>query len=110
MPLVLRAATGEAESFGSPGMVLGLFDKPDLRDESVVLHAGDLMLFYTDGVTEARRDGVLLGGYGLRRALEECRGLGAQEVADEIGRRVLGFQNGTLADDVAIVALRVPSS
>ena len=108
LPLVLRAASGEVESFGSPGMVLGLFDKPDLRDDSTVLQEGDVLLFFTDGVTEARRQGVLLGGYGLRRALEGCGGASAQEVADQIGRRVIEFQNGTLSDDIAIVAVRVP--
>ena len=52
-PLLIRAG-GSVERLTDGGMVLGIF--PDIRYEqaALALAAGDRLLFYTDGITEAR--------------------------------------------------------
>jgi sigma-B regulation protein RsbU (phosphoserine phosphatase) len=69
---------------------------------------GEVMVLYTDGVTEARGpDGKLFGGWKLRNLLGQCSGLTADEVADKISTTILEYQNGDPRDDIAILALRV---
>src|SRR6185295_13451981 len=51
LPLV-RRADGKCETFGEPGTLLGML--PDSRSvtESTVLYPEDLVVLYTDGVTD----------------------------------------------------------
>jgi serine phosphatase RsbU (regulator of sigma subunit)/PAS domain-containing protein len=52
LPLAIRA-DGRAEEVGEPGTLLGLVADPTVRDRSTELAAGDTLLLYTDGLTEA---------------------------------------------------------
>ena len=54
-PLLYRAAEGRAVPIELPGLPLGTFDGRDLRRARVALAPGDVVVFYSDGVTEARR-------------------------------------------------------
>lgn len=52
-PLLYRVATGEVEPLRAQGIVLGIVPQPRFEQRSMRLEPGDLVLFYTDGVTEA---------------------------------------------------------
>ncbi len=52
-PLHLKGASRECEELESAGIVLGAFDQISLEERLVKLQPGDLVLCYTDGVTEA---------------------------------------------------------
>jgi serine phosphatase RsbU (regulator of sigma subunit) len=110
LPLVLRAE-GSVEAVGRPGMLLGLFEEPDLTDTDVELGPGDAAVFFTDGATEAKRRSVLLGEDRLRAIVSTCTGLRAAEIAHRLEDAILAFQeeNGP-SDDLAIVVLRVPQA
>lgn len=62
-PAIRRAATGTVESFGGAGnLPLGVSPKEKHSDETIALHTGDLVVLYTDGMTEARNaDGAFWG-------------------------------------------------
>lgn len=66
----------------------------------------DYLVLYTDGVTEARRSGVLYGDTRVVETLADLRGLSAQEVADGLLQEVGNYAD-KLADDIQIVALRL---
>lgn len=106
LPLIVRAS-GEIETAGEHGTLIGIVPNPQLVDVAYDLTAGDALVFFTDGVTEARvADGSLFGTDRLIDVLRACRGLSAADIA----RRVHGaVTNGAplTRDDVAIVALRV---
>ena len=51
-PLLFRSATGECEELRLPGIALGAFNEAQFQEQDVVLRSGDLVVFYTDGVTE----------------------------------------------------------
>jgi sigma-B regulation protein RsbU (phosphoserine phosphatase) len=53
LPIILRAKSGKAEFFPKGGMALGILENIDLYDQTVSIHPGDMVLFYTDGVSEA---------------------------------------------------------
>ncbi|WP_449062796.1 PP2C family protein-serine/threonine phosphatase [Planomonospora algeriensis] len=94
---------------GRPGDLLGVFDDPKLRETEVELSPGDVLLFYTDGITEGRGDGeVMFGEERLLRSLEAARGADAQGVAEHLVDEVVAFQSGLPVDDIAVLVLRVP--
>jgi len=51
-PLLFRSATGECEELRLPGIALGAFNEAQFQEQDIVLRSGDLVIFYTDGVTE----------------------------------------------------------
>jgi phosphoserine phosphatase RsbU/P len=106
LPLLLRE--GAVERIGIPGTILGMVDSPDLTDTTVVLRPGDVVVLYTDGVTEARRNDQFLDDAGLEALVTACGHGDARFVADEIVRRTVDYQAGVPRDDIAVVVLRVP--
>lgn len=106
-PLVLRK-DGTVQEVGEEGTVLGLLEEIELHDMAVELEPGEVMVLYTDGVTEARSpEGRLFGGWKLRNLLASCGGLDADSVAGKLLETVLQYQNGDPRDDIAILVLRV---
>jgi PAS domain S-box-containing protein len=107
-PLVLRSG-GYVEEIGPPSRALGVFPDPELGEGTSALRAGDAVVLYTDGVTEARSvDGSFFGEGRLRSLLRSCTGLDASAIAEELRRAVLNFQQGEPRDDLAVLVLRVP--
>ena len=86
--------------------VLGAF--PDLRfqEGNDEVGADEILVLYTDGVTEARRGSEFFGEEGLVRVLSGLDGTPAAETPEVLFRRVLDFSQGHLRDDVAILAVR----
>jgi PAS domain S-box-containing protein len=106
-PLVVRA-DGTVEEVGSPGKVLGVFADAELADTSLRLMAGDALVLYTDGVTEARSpDGDFFGEDRLHHLLRFSSGSDAETIARRIKSVVLAFQEGYPRDDLAVLVLRV---
>jgi len=104
-PLVVRAG-GLVEPIGSPGSVLGLLANPFLVESRHQLHAGDCLVSFTDGVTEARRGREQYGEARLLGLLQTLLDATASEVAQRVGQDVLHFQEGVAHDDTALVVLR----
>ena len=98
-PLVLRAS-GEVDSVGVPGTLLGVFDDIDVTETRLRLDAGDLVLFYTDGLTDSGT--TRLEHEGLVDILRSCSGLSPDAVVDRLRTAVESAQR----DDIAIVAIR----
>ena len=76
LPLVLRA-NGVVEPVGKLGTLLGADVEPALSDAAVELAPGDLIVLYTDGVTEVRAGRKEIFGHRdlaeLLRAAAGCR-------------------------------------
>ena len=103
-PLVLRH-DGRVEAVGTHGHLIGSFPTWSGTTEAVDLDPGDVLVLFSDGVTEARRDDELFGDDRLEHALRNAYGGDAAGVVKRIERAVLGFA-GALDDDVAILAVR----
>lgn len=104
---VLRAATGEVETIPTRGVWLGILDDigEHLHDDSFTLAPGDAVLLITDGVTEARRAGKMLGSLGLSEVFKTVAQNGASTAAivDGINEELGTFVK---ADDVTMLAIR----
>jgi serine phosphatase RsbU (regulator of sigma subunit) len=73
----------------------------------LVLGPGDVLVAYTDGVTEARNPtGSFFGTDGLVRTLPGCTGRPAAWVAQRIELAVTEHQAGAAPDDIAIVVVQ----
>lgn len=108
-PVLLRAQ-GQAVVVGQPGDAVGLFTEVEVHDVTVELGAGDALVLFTDGVTEARGPDGLFGEARLVELLEECRGLGAAAIAATVADEVLRVQQDDAADDIALLVVRVPAA
>ncbi|MEA2316144.1 MAG: hypothetical protein QOD44_333 [Solirubrobacteraceae bacterium] len=105
-PLPLRVRRdGTVDAVGSAGMVLGVATDPPLSDQRTRLDPGDKLVFYTDGVTEARLPGGMLGVSGLAMLLRSCGELDAVATGEHI-HRALGEAAAGQHDDVAVLVLR----
>jgi sigma-B regulation protein RsbU (phosphoserine phosphatase) len=105
-PVVLPIGA-QPERFGRPGTLLGVFDDVHVDQSETLLHAGDAMVLYTDGVTEGRSGGEFYGETRLLAAIERNRE-SAGSLTDGILEDVLRFQDGYPRDDIALVTVRVP--
>ena len=69
--------------------------------------AGRGVLLYTDGLTEARRDGDLFGLEAVRHALGALHRPPATEAVAVLRARVAAFAYGGLTDDLCLLVARV---
>jgi serine phosphatase RsbU (regulator of sigma subunit) len=105
LPLVVHR-DGRVEPVGRLGTLLGTEIEPKLTDVTVELTAGDVLLLYTDGVTEVRRRRrEVFGVAELSDLLSRCGGLSPDAVADRVEAAVLAASEGRLRDDMAILAV-----
>jgi serine phosphatase RsbU (regulator of sigma subunit) len=105
LPLVVHP-DGSVEPVGKLGTLLGTDIAPQLADVKLVLGPGDLLVLYTDGVTEVRRRRrEVFGHRELTTLLRTCGGLPPDAVADRVEAAVLAASEGRLRDDVAILIL-----
>jgi PAS domain S-box-containing protein len=106
-PVVVRAASGEPEQVGSSGALLGVMADREYDDRECLLGLGDLVAFWTDGVTERRGDGAMFGEERLLSLLAGAANQPAADVARELDEAVIAFGPGLPHDDVAILVARV---
>jgi phosphoserine phosphatase RsbU/P len=103
---VLVGADGKATFVGNPGTALGLLPRVKSPSAAVSLVPGDMMIFYTDGITERRRGGELFGLDRLRDAAGTLAGFSADAAASRLRATALAFSPEAPRDDIAILALR----
>jgi sigma-B regulation protein RsbU (phosphoserine phosphatase) len=110
-PLALvRTANGRVREFGRPGDLLGVLAHPELHDSQRLLRAGDSLILFSDGVTEARRgtDRELYGDERLRRLVAGLDDLTAVAMAEAIQLATLSFGGGRRSDDTVALVMKVP--
>ena len=108
-PLLFHAATGEIEQLQAKGLVLGVMPDPVFEQRNVGLAPGDVLVFYTDGVTEAmnaRRQ--LFDEQRLIQVLRESHTLRAEQIIERINAAVTAFAAGAAQmDDITLVVVKV---
>ncbi|HXG64277.1 MAG TPA: GAF domain-containing SpoIIE family protein phosphatase [Blastocatellia bacterium] len=91
------------------GPVIGMFSQSQYEQESIQLQSGDILVAYTDGVTEAlNAQGEEFGETQLQEVLSTTAHLSAQEIRDEIVKQVQAWCAGAPQhDDLTFIVLKV---
>jgi len=106
-PLWLQAESGELVELTRTGMALGIDELVLYGQRSVMLNPGDLILFYTDGVTDALDvQGREFGLDRLRRMVLDHRDASAKDLAEALDRALAEFGGAVRYDDITVVIAR----
>jgi serine phosphatase RsbU (regulator of sigma subunit)/PAS domain-containing protein len=98
---------GRVDVLGGGGLPLGLFPDADPHIDKLELGLGDLLFFYTDGVTEARSPQMRYFEDSLTDELAGLAGRSAADTARAIQSRVADFSRDELRDDLTILVAKV---
>jgi phosphoserine phosphatase RsbU/P len=111
--IVKNSAQGKSEFLNSSGLALGLEKGPvfskNIKEIEITVASGDVLVFYTDGFTEAMNK--LNEEFGEKRlvaSVEENSGLHAQQILDNIFNEVQSFiGKADQHDDMTMVVVKV---
>jgi phosphoserine phosphatase RsbU/P len=94
------------------GLPLGLFDEAEYDEVSFRMKPGDMFVFFSDGILDARsRSGDLFGRERAEQIIAECKGKSADCAVDSLFNAVAEHAAGVEAfDDQTVVAIRVKES
>ena len=109
-PLLKRGNNVRFLDGADPRYPLGVQFDVDYNPTEVILQPGDLLLFYSDGLPEARSDnGKFLDYEYIEKLMKwmDTSKLTAAEICDIIRRKILEFSNYELADDITVVVMKV---
>jgi phosphoserine phosphatase RsbU/P len=103
-----RAATREETWLHPTGPAIGLVEGFETHSADVRLGAGDALLLYTDGVTEAENaHGVPLGEKGLAEVVRQNAGATPEQLVQKVLQALRDFTAGSpLVDDVTLVVYK----
>lgn len=107
-PIWLQHSTGDVELLKSRGILLGAFDSFIPEEKLCFLQPGDYVIFFTDGITEARNPrGDFLDDEGLEALVASRQWVSAEELLSAIVAAVDEFsEDEPQADDFTIVVMR----
>jgi len=107
-PPILRRANGQVEQLSEGGLALGTFPNSTYEERPVSLGTGDILVFYTDGVTEAKNDrDEEFGVERLLACLEESKERSAKEIINYIVECANKFASSqTEMDDLTLVVIK----
>lgn len=107
-PVLYRCETQTVEWLSEGGLALGIEGDVDYKATNVSLHPGDMLVFYSDGVTEGTRHGRVFGQAKLTDIVEQY-GVGTPgELVQAIRRAVEAWApTDELRDDVALLVCQV---
>ena len=106
-PGIICAETGEWTSLHTGDIVLGVINNPGYKQAEHVLNPGDILVCFSDGVTDFRnKKGEEFSEQGVFDLCREYRDLPAQELAERLYAAAEAF--GTLGnrDDSTVIVIR----
>lgn len=110
-PPIIRRAGGNVEELETGGVPLGVTESARYSDAHSLLRPGDKLILYTDGVSEARHLGRMLGSVRIMQLIEEQGHQPAKTLAHCIISAATNWTGGHLQDDAEVVVVeRLPQS
>jgi sigma-B regulation protein RsbU (phosphoserine phosphatase) len=111
LPRPVYVHGGKNEVIEATGLPLGLFDDADYDEFKFKMKPGDMFVFFSDGILDARnRKGEMFGRGRVEKIISECSGSSADCVVDLLFNAVAEHAAGVETfDDQTVVAIRVRS-
>ncbi|HEX6502649.1 MAG TPA: SpoIIE family protein phosphatase [Terriglobales bacterium] len=109
LPRPVYLHDGKMEIIEATGLPLGLFDEAEYDEFTFRAKPGDLFVFFSDGILDARnRAGQLFGRTGAECIIRECGNVSAAEVVKRLFAAVAAHAAGEESfDDQTVVAIKV---
>jgi phosphoserine phosphatase RsbU/P len=109
LPRPIYVHGGKNEVVEATGLPLGLFDEAEYDEFKFRMRPGDMFVFFSDGILDARnRAGELFGRGRVEKLIGECSGKSADCVVDVLFRAVAEHAAGVETfDDQTVVTIRV---
>ncbi len=109
--LLFRGANREVEKLETGGPPVGLFPDATFTIGEAQFGAGDLLILYTDGLTDAENcKGEAFGDGHLVECVRSLPDIASEQLIDSIYSALARFTCGpTLPDDLTIIAIKAPS-
>jgi sigma-B regulation protein RsbU (phosphoserine phosphatase) len=105
-PLVI--SRHDTRKLETGGLVLGVLRESVYEEERIHLRQGDLLLFFTDGLTEAENEqGEPFGDERIEGIARSMLDSPCDEIVKRIYDEIAGFTGGVLADDFTVLAIKV---
>ena len=104
---VYRSASAGLEEVPSNCMLVGAFDFATFWSEPITLQSGDVLLIYSDGLSEAENtEGQMLGEDAVRQVMERSGANGAEKVKHDLLDLIERFTGGhAQSDDITLVTI-----
>jgi len=108
-PMLLTGKTGDLIMLRARGIALGAMEEIELEERTLELARGDVVVFYTDGVTEAvDTQEQQFGEERLLSLIKEHHQLSAAELVERIKEAVVAFcAEAPQFDDITLMVLKV---
>jgi len=109
MPLPILARNGQSRAIRAEGVPLGLLEHTEYQPVTVNLETGDLLAFFSDGITEANNlQQEEFGSRRLETILRQNAQNSPKEIVDRVFEELKGFEAGRRQrDDQTLVVLNV---
>lgn len=107
-PPILLRATGEVEFLSTGGWTLGIMPEREYEERPIHIRDGDILVLYTDGVTEAESpSGELFGTERLVELVKTNRQRPAKEMREMVVQEIIRFRDpSSQPDDLTIVIIK----
>ncbi len=111
-PPILRRASGRIERLTEGGIALGMFDQARYQEGTITLEAGDVLVLFSDGITEAENaSGVAFDDAGLELVINQHWWQDLNTLGTSVLRAVEAHAAGTkIADDLTGTRRAAPGS
>lgn len=105
--ILYKTKDNEIKMLSSDGMLIGVEEKVDYGQNTVSLEKDDVLVLYTDGITEARsKDGEFFGVDRLKDIIVDHKYLSSQKMTEKIYNEVQKFSPKKLGDDFTLVVIK----
>lgn len=104
---IYRAETEQFEEIDVRGRVLGVSQKTRYNQQEIPIYLEDLIIIFTDGVTEARnREGEFIDKDKLLNLIQKYKHMHPQDIVQIIYEGILKVQNPSRKDDMTILIIK----
>lgn len=108
-PIIHRPGEDSCIELDTEGLIIGVKPSVVFEERNIELISGDVILFYTDGLTEAfDSEGEMFGNAKVCAHLKSVAHLSAKEIIESLYDEVVIFTGSqTLQDDISLVVLKI---
>lgn len=104
-PAIALTRSGKQQTlFYRTGIPIGYSEKSEYDERELILTPGDMLLLYTDGIIEARKEKNILTIEGLQDIVFKYSHLSPSDLVEMICEETGNFAGNNLQDDIAVIA------